>query len=74
MITREQAFAAKRLVDDETFTQAIGVVQARANKDLLTAKTPEEREQKFQEYDALRRVVSFLEKQAHEVKNFTAEN
>lgn len=74
MTTREQAFAAKRLVNDETFTSAIDVIQARVNKDLLNAKTPEDREQKFQEYSAIRRVVNDLKKQALETKKFQAEN
>lgn len=68
MTTREKAFAAKRLVGDETFSDAVAEILAKLNNQLLNAKTPEEREQKFQEYSGLNRVWSSLKVQAAEVE------
>lgn len=72
MIDREQAYAAKRLVTDETFKDAVAESLASLNNQLLSAKTPEDREQKFQEYSGLKRVVNVLEKQALDAKKFDA--
>ena len=70
MTDRAEAYAAKRLVSDETFQDAVSKQLASLNKQLLTAKTPEDREKKFQEYDGLRRVKNILEKQALETRRF----
>lgn len=73
MTTREQAFAAKRLVEDETFTAAVEARLSLLTKQLFAAKTPEDREQKFQEHSGLKRVVEDLKKQALDTKKFQAE-
>lgn len=72
-MNRDLCFSAKRLTNDETFTQAMDLVSAALLKQLLTAKTPEDRESKFQEYDALRRTRDFLGKLAHEAERTAAE-
>ena len=68
MTDRELFFAAKRLANDEIFNMAADKVQSAVLKDLLTAATPEDRESKFQEYDALRRVRELLKKLALEAE------
>ena len=68
MTDRELFFAAKRLANDETFNTAADKVQSALLKGLLTAATPEDRESKFQEYDALRRVRELLKKLALEAE------
>ena len=64
---------AKRLAGDETFNAAAELVQSALLKDLLTAATPADRESKFQEYDALRRVREVLKKLAFEAESLDAQ-
>lgn len=71
-MTREEVFAAKRLVEDETFIQAVELQLASLSKQLFAATTPEDRERKFQEHSGLKRVVKDLKKQALEAKKFQA--
>ena len=52
--------AARVLVASETYREATDKVIANAVDRLLNAKTPEERETKWQEYAALKRVREFL--------------
>lgn len=66
MDSKQLAFAAKNLAKDETIIQGVEIVSAALVQSLLKAKTPEEREQKFQEYEALKRVWDFLKKLALE--------
>jgi hypothetical protein len=72
MNERDFFFAAKRLVNDETFNSAADMIQTVQLKALLTATTPEDRESRFQEYDALKRVREFLKKQAVEADKLEA--
>lgn len=65
-MTKDFQFAAKRLVNDETAKGARDVILGVLVKQLLSATTPEDREQKFQEYKSLERIWGFLEKQAVE--------
>lgn len=58
------AFAAKNVTKDEIVNQAIDAVSAALVQRILTAKTPEDRESKFQEWDAHNRVWDFLRKLA----------
>lgn len=60
------AHAAKTLANNDTFNEATDIVLGLFVKDLLAAKTPEDRERKFQEYEALRRVREVLGKLALE--------
>lgn len=48
---------ALALEHDTTFTAAVDYLKDRAAKEVLNAKTPEEREEKWRAYDALRRVT-----------------
>lgn len=60
MSDREFEFAAKRLTDNETFKEAHDKCRARLVDRLLKAKTPEERDEKWREIDALERVWTLL--------------
>ena len=73
MDEREFLYAAKRLANDDTFNMAADRVQSAVLKDLLTAATPADRESKFQEYDALRRVRELLKKLALQAENLDAQ-
>ena len=52
--------AASILVTSEPFQEAAKHVELVLNKELLAGKTPESREQKFQEYHGLRRMIARL--------------
>lgn len=60
MKDKTKAFAAKRLVGDETFSDAVKTMLDHLNAQLLAATTPEERERKFQEWHGLKRVSETL--------------
>lgn len=68
MDTKLRAARAKAVLGDEILTHAFEETKARLNKELLNAKTPEEREQKWQEYHALARVWTLLKKWPHEAE------
>lgn len=59
-MTDEDIHAARRLVKDETFQKAVEAKLSLLSKQLFAAKTPEDREQKFQEHAGLTRVVNDL--------------
>lgn len=58
MSQRDQA--AKRLLQDETFTDAFKSVQASLKDDLFNAPTPEEREEIYRQYQGLTAAISQL--------------
>lgn len=68
MDKKQLAYAAKNLTKDETFNQSADILLGALVQSLLAAKTPEDRERKFQEYEALKRVRDFLGKLALEAK------
>ena len=70
MTTREEAFAAKRLIEDDTFKAACSKLEARLIKNLLAATTPEDRESKYQEISGLKRLVNDLELTARDAQKF----
>ncbi len=60
MTEREFQFAARTLVNSETYKEAHGKVREQLVNRLLKAKTPEEREEKWRDIDALERVWTLL--------------
>ena len=60
MTDREFQFAAKRLMDSETYKEAREKVHARLVQRLLKATTQEDREEKWRDIDALERVWTLL--------------
>lgn len=71
MNRNQRAHAASNLLRDEVFREAVEAVKADAVKSLLSAKTPEERERRFQEWSAIDRTMKRLANWASnvEVKN-----
>ena len=67
-MNRETRMRAKALLSDETYKSAVAALKERANKELLNAKTPEEREEKWRDYQALSRVMVEVAKWAAEAK------
>jgi hypothetical protein len=59
---------ALALVSAPVFEEAIEHLKARAVKDLLTAATPEDREEKWRGYHAFDRVVTTVKKWAEEAR------
>ena len=60
MTDREFMFAAKTLTNSETYKEAHDRFKAHLVDRLLKAKTPEERDEKWRDIDALERVWVFL--------------
>lgn len=60
MTEREFQFAAKRLMDSETFKEAREKAHAHLVQRLLKATTQVDREEKWREIDALERVWTLL--------------
>ena len=60
MTEDEKALRARSIVNDEILTLAIEETLAGINKKLLSAKTPEDREQLFHEYHGLSRAWTKL--------------
>ena len=60
MTEREFQFAAKRLVDSDTFKEAHDRARAHLVDRLLSATTPEDREERWRDIDALKRVWTLL--------------
>jgi hypothetical protein len=54
------SFACKRLANDETYRDATERVMAAAVARLLNARTPEEREERWHEHAALKRLREFI--------------
>lgn len=57
-----KAARAKAALNDEIVQQAFKETLASLNRQLLNAKTPEEREQKWHEYHGLNRAWNLLQK------------
>ncbi len=60
MNDREFQFAARTLVGSETYKEAHAKARGNLVERLLKAKTPEEREEKWRDIDALERVWTLL--------------
>lgn len=58
----DKAARAKSALNDEIVQLAFTETLERINQTLLTAKTPEEREQRWQEYHGLKRAWDHLRK------------
>jgi|LGOV01.1.fsa_nt_gb hypothetical protein len=65
----QRTHAANNTLNDETFMGALTFTQEAIIKELLKAKTPEERENKWQEYHALERAKNRLAIWASEVRH-----
>lgn len=59
---------ALSLRTDRTFNDAVEMLKSRAVKALLSAKTPEDREEKWRDYDAFERVVRLVGVWAEEAR------
>jgi hypothetical protein len=59
-VERDRNARALALAHDTTFKAAVDHLIDRATKEVLDAKTPEEREEKWRTYDALRRVSGLI--------------
>ena len=56
-----RAARARSLFGDDVFKLALSETLGSINKGLLAATTPEDREQRWQEYHGLKRAVNLLE-------------
>lgn len=63
----DYAHACRNLIGSDTYKSALEIVQSRAVEAILAAKNPEDRESKYQEYAALKRVNVFLHSKASEI-------
>lgn len=68
MTEREFQFAAKRLMDSETFKEAHDRVRGGLVDRLLKATTPEDREERWRDIDALERVWKALAIAGHKAE------
>lgn len=59
---------ARALKSEPLYEQAAEYLMSRANKDLLNATTPEDREDKWRDYHALKGVVGLIARWAAESK------
>jgi hypothetical protein len=66
---REFQFAARTLVASETYKEAHGKAREHLVDRLLKAKTPEEREEKWRDIDALERVWTLLAIEGQKANN-----
>lgn len=64
----DRAARAQSALNDEIIEQAFTETLAQINKALLAAKTPEDREQRWQEYHGLKRAWSVLKKWPYEAE------
>lgn len=63
-LTDEMLARARLLRQEPIVLMAVEYLKAQANKDLLLAKTPEEREEKWRDYHAFARVDDLIAKWA----------
>ena len=70
----QRSHAANNVLNDDTFKQALTLTQEQITKELLNAKTPEERENKWQEYHGLERAKNRLAIWASNVRHETKES
>ena len=67
-VTPEVRMRAAALIGEPLYKDAAAFLMERANKELLNATTPEDREAKWREYHALKDVVGQIAKWAAEAK------
>ena len=65
----QRAHAANNVLNDETLMDALTDVQESINKELLNAKTSEEREQKYYEWHGIERAKKKLSTWAAPVRH-----
>lgn len=65
----QRAHAANNVLNNETLMDALTDVQESINKELLNAKTPEEREQKWNEWHGIDRARKKLAGWAAQVRH-----
>ena len=65
----QRAHQANNVLKDEVFTDALTAIQDSIIKKLLAAKTPEEREQHYQEWSGLSKAKNKLAVWASEVRH-----
>ena len=65
----QRAHAANNALNNESLMQALTDVQETIIKELLTAKTPEEREQKYYEWSGINRATKRLALWASNVRH-----
>lgn len=58
MDSKQRAYAARNLLKDETFNEALEAVKQALVHDLLRATTQEEREELWHGHDALKRAMA----------------
>jgi len=66
---KQRAHAAHNAMKDETLQNALTSVKETIIGELLRAKTPEEREQKYQEWSGIERAIKRLSTWAYDVRN-----
>ena len=67
-VTSDVRMRASALESEPLYEQAVAVLKDRAVKDLLGAKTSEERDEKWRNYHALDRVVELVARWAAEAR------
>ena len=66
---RQRAYQADNLLKDDVFRDALTAIQDSTIKKMLSAKTPDEREQHFQEWSGIERAKNKLAVWASEVRH-----